>query len=419
MASKNEGRLGMTVEKKLIDEITADRGPHYEPYGWHHWPEHPWLAYQFRRGLGETQEGAGSVSECFLAASRMIPGDLESWHAEWMRVADRNHQRGDAEMAAGHVRTAMNCWLRATGYYRQAEFWLDGHDPRRLPTFEQMEACSHKFLGQLDPAGEVVDVPYEPGKPICAYFVRAPYAIARQPVLICMGGLDSIKDEMWAMQAHGALQRGISVLMIDGPGQGGTLRRHKLPTRYDYEVPIGKCIDYLATRSDVDMSRIAVCGSSLGGYYAARAASYEHRLAAAISHGAIWSIPDLWTGAGEDHGLAGHITWVFGTKTMKEAMQKAQPFTLEGALENMKCPYLVLHGGYDVLGVTQATQVYDYAKAHGVDATLRLLNEEETGAEHCQHDNPTLGQEVLVDWLADKFGIDQRSLMGKSLNPLI
>ena len=54
-----------------------------------------------------------------------------------------------------------------------------------------------------------------------------------------MGGLDSIKDEMWCMPAHGALQRGISVLMIDGPGQGGTLRRHKIRTRPDYEVPIG------------------------------------------------------------------------------------------------------------------------------------------------------------------------------------
>ena len=58
-----------------------------------------------------------------------------------------------------------------------------------------------------------------------------------------MGGLDSIKDEMWFMQAHGCLQRGISVLMIDGPGQGGTLRRHKVPNRVDTEVPIGKCID--------------------------------------------------------------------------------------------------------------------------------------------------------------------------------
>src|SRR6201995_4035556 len=117
-----------------------------------------------------------------------------------------------------------------------------------------------------------------------------------------MGGLDSIKAEMWFMQAHGALQRGISVLMIDGPGQGGTLRRHRIPTRPDYEVPIGKCIDYLLTRKDIDPAKIAVCGSSLGGYYAARAGCYEHRLAAAISHGAILAIPELWARAEGDHG---------------------------------------------------------------------------------------------------------------------
>ncbi len=88
-----------------------------------------------------------------------------------------------------------------------------------------MEACSRKFIAYLNPPGEVVDIPYENGVAMCAYFVRAPYPVAKQPVLICMGGLDSIKDEMWFMQAHGALQRGISVLMVDIPGQGGTLRR--------------------------------------------------------------------------------------------------------------------------------------------------------------------------------------------------
>ena len=24
-----------------IEQITADRSAHYEPFGWHHWPEHP------------------------------------------------------------------------------------------------------------------------------------------------------------------------------------------------------------------------------------------------------------------------------------------------------------------------------------------------------------------------------------------
>ena len=407
------------TQDNLIEVITENKLPHYEPYGWHHWPEHPWLAYQFRRGLGETQEGGGAVSEVFQAASRMIPGDKESWHTEWKRIGDRNWQRGLVEEKAGHIRTAMNCFLRAADYYRQAEFFLAPNDPRRLPTFEQMEACSKKFISYLHPAGQAVEIPYENGVSLCAYYVRAPYPQKKLPVLICMGGLDSIKDEMWFMQAHGALQRGISVLMIDGPGQGGTLRRHGVVNRVDTEVPIGKCIDWLVARDDVDASRIAVCGSSLGGYYAARAGCYEHRLAACIAHGAIWAITDLWGNADDNHGLAEHIRWVFGKPSMKAAMEKAKDFTLDGHLDHMKCPFLVMHGGHDVLTVSQAQKVYDYAKSKGVDVTLRLLSEEETGAEHCQHDNPTIGQEILADWLADRFGINQRELLKTSVNPLL
>jgi len=64
-------------------------------------------------------------------------------------------------------------------------------------------------------------------------------------------------------------------------------------------------------------------------------------------------------------------------------------------------------------------KVADYAKSKGVDVTLRFVTEEETGADHCQHDNPTIGQELMVDWLADKFGIDERELRKKAMNPLI
>jgi dienelactone hydrolase len=406
------------MEKTLIDQITENRGPHYEPYGWHQWPEHPWLTYQFRRGLGETQEGGGAVSECFLAASRMIPGDKESWHKEWLAIAGRNHQRGDMAEAAGHIQTAKNCWLRAADYYRQAEFFLAPDDPRRLATFEEMEACSRKFIAHLVPPGEAVRIPYENATHLDAYFVPAPFDIEKKPVLISFGGLDSIKDEMWFMTGRGALQRGISMLMVDGPGQGGPLRRQNITTRHDYEVPVGACIDYLETRADVDPGRIAVSGSSLGGYYSARAGSYEHRLAATISHGAIWSVQNLWGGAGEAHGLATHIKWVFGARTMKEALDKAAPFTVEGALEKMRCPYLIIHGGYDVLGVAQARRVHDYAKSKGVNVTLKMFEPDETGAEHCQHDNPTIGQEYMADWLADIFGIDQRDLMKKTLRPI-
>jgi dienelactone hydrolase len=383
-------------------------GPHYEPFGWHHWPEHFFMSYQFRRALGETQEGGGAVSEVFLAASRMKPGDAESWHVEWLRIAEQNDERGNGEEKAGHIRTAMNCWLRAADYYRSAEFWLLPDDPRRLATFDKCERASRKWLRYV--GGEPVEIPYERGISLPGYFIK-PRGAGRFPVLISFGGLDSFKDELWFMTGRGAVQRGIAVLMVDGPGQGGTLRRHKVPTRFDYEVPVAKCIDWLERRPDIDPSRIAVSGSSMGGYYAARAASKEHRLAACISHGAIWDIEQRFRDRGEHHALANHMKWVLGAKSMAEAIEKAKPFKLEGVLDEMRCPYLVLHGGHDVLGVENARTVYEYARKKGVKATLRLTSADETGAEHCQHDNPTLGQELMIDWLADAFRIDQRSLV--------
>ena len=407
------------MEKRLIDEVSGDSYPHFEPFGWHHWPNHPWMAYQFRRQLGETQEGGGSVSECFRAASRMIPGDKESWHTEWLQVADRNHARGDAAERAGHIQTAKNCWLRAVDYYRSAEFWLPGEDSRRLATFDKLEACSEKWGRYLTPPLEVVKIPYENGAHLHAYFIRAPFHIEKQPVLISFGGLDSFKDEMYFMTGRAALQRGIAMLMVDGPGQGATLRRDKIYTRHDFEVPVGRCIDYLETRGDVDTSRIAASGSSLGGYYVARAGCYEHRLAAVISHGAIWAVNELFEGAGEDHGLAGHIKWGFGCASMEKAMEKARNFTLEGHLQHMECPYLIVHGGYDVLGVQAATKVFENAKAVGVDVTIQFIDEESTGADHCQHDNPTIGQEYMADWLVDRFGIDEKEQLGRVMRPIL
>jgi hypothetical protein len=105
-----------------------------------------------------------------------------------------------------------------------------------------------------------------------------------------------------------------------------------------------------------------------------------------------------------------HMKWVFGGKTMAEVIEIARPFKLEGVLDGMRCPYLVLHGGHDILGVDNAKTVYEYAKSKGVNVTLRLTSAEETGAEHCQHDNPTLGQELMLDWLCTVFKVDQRTL---------
>src|SRR5258707_9025776 len=126
-------------EELLIDQVGDATHGEYKPYGWHHWPQFPWMSYQFRRALGETQAGGGAVSEVFQAASRMTPGDDESWYVEWRRIADRSRARGADAEKAGHLATARDTWLRAADYYRSAEFWLAADDPRRVETFTPCE----------------------------------------------------------------------------------------------------------------------------------------------------------------------------------------------------------------------------------------------------------------------------------------
>lgn len=391
----------------------------YMPQGWMQWPDNYEYSFQFMRALGAAQEGASMISECFLAGTRIIPGDDESWYREWKHFGEINRARAEAAIAVNHRQTAGMNWLRAANYFRSAEFFLHHHDPRRLELLDEIEGCSHQYMKYLLPTGEVVKVPYENGAHLDAYFIRAPYPLERQPAVICFGGLDEFKDEQLHDIPKHALSRGISVLLVDLPGQGGTLRRQKLLARLDTEVPVTACVEYLIGRSDVDADRLALYGASIGGYYAPRAAAFEHRFKAVVSDGAIWKL-----GAGKRAQAAPnpksitmrHMHWILGVpgegtmEGMPALREKIAGFNLEGVQEKIRCPYLITEGECDFVGFDLAVESYEYSKRHGQDVTFKVFSAEETGAAHCQIDNPTLGQEYIFDWLADKLGVDQMAL---------
>jgi len=181
----------------------GDRSPHYEPFGWNHWPEQkPVLSYQFRRVSARLRRAAANTSP----ASRVAA------------VADRNFARGEDEAARGHVRTAMNCWLRAADYYRQAEFFLGAPIRGAGDIHEDGALRATVFLAHsARPAGARDSVRRRVG--CMRTRLRRTRRAPAVPHLDGRAGFD--QDEIWFMQARGALQRGISVLMIDARDRAG------------------------------------------------------------------------------------------------------------------------------------------------------------------------------------------------------
>jgi hypothetical protein len=87
--------------------------------------------------------------------------NLESWHSEWIQVAEKN-----VELAADFEReerkvTAHEFYLRAADFYRRALVYLPETDPRMLPTYKKLENNFDKAWSLVSPPFERVQIPYE------------------------------------------------------------------------------------------------------------------------------------------------------------------------------------------------------------------------------------------------------------------
>jgi len=133
--------------------------------------------------------------------------------------------------------------------------------------------------------------------------------------VVYFDGLDVTKEIQYVRGVPDLIKRGISVLVMDGPGTGEAIRFRGQYLRHDYEVAGSACVDWLEKRDDVDAKKIGVVAISLGGYYAPRMASMEPRFAACIAWGRDLGLPrdlekthrgeiqDLAVGTGPPHHL--------------------------------------------------------------------------------------------------------------------
>lgn len=362
--------------------------------------------------MGSAAYGGSDIGELHKIGRLLkdkAPEDDEAWFDACVKVADGVRALAEKCEGEDHRVSAAAAYLRACNYYQMAERFRTPKDEKALAAYRTGVQCFHRHAGLSDLNIEIVEVPFEGGGSLPGYFVHAQNARAkRTPVVVFFDGLDVTKEIQFTRGVPDLIKRGISVLVMDGPGTGEAIRFRGHHLRHDYEVAGSACVDYLEKRDDVDAKRIGVVAISLGGYYAPRMASMEPRFAACVAWGAIWDYYATWKKRIDvkfrtSLSVPGHhITWILGVDTLEEALERLEPFRLDGVVQKMRCPFLVVHGAEDEqVPVADAQALYDAAGSK--DKTLRVFSAEEGGAQHCQRDYLTLVCATMWDWFEDKL----------------
>jgi dienelactone hydrolase len=344
-------------------------------------------------------------------------GDDDAWFAEWTRMGDKIEARGREALAAGHKLTAASCFMRACRYYQTGERFVHPRSQYSMDIYAKSVRIFKEAAALMRrPRIEPVEVPYETTS-LPALLVHPDADVAGPgpaPAMVFFDGFDVTKEIQYGYGVAELTARGIGCLIVDGPGNGESVRFRNLPLIAETERYATPVYDYLAGRKEFDAKRIGVMALSLGGYYAPRAASLEPRFACCVAWGAMWDFHETWRRRFEllDSGKVPslsvppkHLEWVLGVSGRDAAMKKLEDFRLDGIVQKMRCPFLILHGeGDQQIPVTLAEKLY--AASGSKQKTLKVFTREEGGFHHCQVDDATIGIHYMWDWIAEVLNPD-------------
>jgi acetyl esterase/lipase len=390
--------------------------------------------FETLRVLGHTAYGGADIGEVITTAQAITAGDYDSWHDEWLATADWVAAEAEKALAAGHLVSARDGLMRASNYYRSADFYLHGNpdDPRIGHAYRRARECFRGAAALFDPPIEPVAIPYE-GTTLHGYFYRAHRRdgdAEPKPTVVMHSGFDGTCEEMHAFGAAAGQERGYNVVTFDGPGQPAALHFDGLHFRPDWEHVVTPVLDWVLERPDVDPHRVALLGASMGGLLAPRAAAFEHRLAACVAFDGVYDMgltAAAWIpGPREEIGstlraqaapevdamieqlmaanpnirwAATHGQYALGVDSPRALFAAFLDYTLaDGIAEQITCPTLVCEAAGDIFFEGQPRLLFEHLRCE--KAFLAFSDAEGAGA-HCQAGAQRLAFARIYDWLDD------------------
>jgi pimeloyl-ACP methyl ester carboxylesterase len=311
----------------------------------------------------------------------------DQWLPEWNRTADVQADFAREADASGHALTAGHAWRRASVNRHFGKFvWMLDLELAEAATRRSVEETS-LALARLDPTAERLEIALADG--VAYANLRRPAGNGPAPYVIVIPGLDSTKEEFFYFE-QSFLDRGLATVSLDGPGQGETGLR--VPIRHDYESAVHPLLDLLGTRTDLAHDRIGLAGVSLGGYYAARVAAFEPRLAAVAGISGPFCFGDMWA----DLPPMTRQTFVIrsGARDDGDGRRLANTLDLTGVCERIRIPALYVTGRLDRLIPWEQTGRQAARTPGGEFVCFPEGN-------HGVSNLPSRARPMIADWMAD------------------
>ena len=309
-------------------------------------------------------------------------------------------RRAEAARAAGHDVSEREHSFIASILFGQAQWPIfeNNEENRRLESLKNAA-----YAGYARVAGHPVrqvELPWGEGS-LPGWLHLPPGASAEHPVgcVISIGGMDSTKEMLVAMYGDALLERGLAVLMFDGPGQASCTLREIWVRPGDFPAATAVALDWLEDQPEIDPSRIAVRGVSMGSMWATQAAAGNSDRIKACA------VVYLLQEQGSPAAFA-EASPTFKTRFMymagyedEDAFDQAAPalITVEGLGGKIRCPFLAIGGEDDELTALETT----FALIDDISAPKELMLLQ--GERHNMDKPPKFVNEItyIADWFAD------------------
>ncbi len=323
------------------------------------WREQRWLLDQVIKANGldwDQARTARILRNCgssVLNEIRDIGRKVEKFSdipREFSRAAERREELALEAEKQGHDVEAREHYYVSANFYTNAQLAIyEEGNPRRIALGKKKKASYDRFIEFAEHRIERLELPFEDKSlPALLHFPTRMKLKEKVPCVLFIPGMDGGKEDT-PLSRDPFLERGIALLSIDGPGQGEARERGIKVTASNYELAGKAACDYLTGRPEIDESRLAIIGTSMGSYWGTRVAAAESRFKACALTG-VCVEPGQYTifnTASPTFKL--NYMYMAGYDDEDAFDEFARTLTLKGVASKVSCPYFIVAGEDDEL----------------------------------------------------------------------